>query len=547
MSLPKSQIHKYFSSRIPNLAQRDQVSARCPLHDDKQSSLSINLVEGVWTCHAGCGRGGMIDFEMLLSRSDHDTAKQLISNLLGVEVFGAENQPEAIYRYRDANGLVVFEKVRYPGKKFINRVYSGNGYRNSIGDVRRPLYNLPEVVTAAAVFVVEGEKDADNLWRSLGSLNADRRDRVATTTNFDGAGKWSDDYNPYFTGTKVFILPDNDALGHKHADHLAAAIYPYALGVKVVKLTGLSDKGDVSDYLKTRGAPDVLAEVNAAPQWRPPLSCQRLFLPAPEFVATVQNDIDWLIQGVIQRGANGFFVADPKGGKSWAAVDMAIALALGDPWLGFKVIRPTRVALISREDNPGLTAWRLKRLFGGRFSGRPWLLESNLYINTRAQSNELMLEDEVQLAELIKAMKAFKPEFAIFDVFNVMHGQDENDNKEMRVVLRKLAKIQAEVGCAIAVVHHFNKGDSTSITKRIRGSSAISGWAEWIIGISMADQATQKRKMEFELKAGAPPEPIYYRIENQGETTRLERDGAEYAPPPAQRSIHEAKEAGEIL
>ena len=36
---------------------RVEVSIKCPLHDDRLPSLSINLDKGMWICHAGCGQG----------------------------------------------------------------------------------------------------------------------------------------------------------------------------------------------------------------------------------------------------------------------------------------------------------------------------------------------------------------------------------------------------------------------------------------------------------------------------------------------------------
>jgi RecA-family ATPase len=120
-------------------------------------------------------------------------------------------------------------------------------------------------------------------------------------------------------------------------------------------------------------------------------------------------------------------------------------------------------------------------------------------------------------------MQQFRPELAIFDVFNVMHAVDENDNSEMRAVVRQLSLIQAKIGCAIAVVHHYNKLGEGSATKRLRGASAIAGWCEWLIGISWADEAQKIRKMEFELKAAQPPDSICFRILSEGETAKLER------------------------
>ena len=226
-----------------------------------------------------------------------------------------------------------------------------------------------------------------------------------------------------------------------------------------------------------------------------PTGCaQKLFVSAPKFIAQAPERIDWLVEGVIERGANGFFSAVPKGGKSWVAVDLAISLALGCDWLGFRVPEAVKVALISREDNPSLTAWRIRNLFRGKSCADPSLIETNPYVNSRRESAELMLDNPNQMAELMAALKTLRPQFAIFDVFNVLHSADENDNQEMRGVLRQLSAIQAEIGCGIGVVHHYNKSDQGSMTQRLRGSSAIAGWAEWLIGISMVDEESKTRR-----------------------------------------------------
>jgi len=81
---------------------------------------------------------------------------------------------------------------------------------------------------------------------------------------------------------------------------------------------------------------------------------------------------------------------------------------------------------------------------------------------------------------LPKALESFGAEFAIFDVFNVMHNADENDNSEMRRILDRLSQIQAAAGCGIGVVHHYSKASDPglSLTQRLRGAGAIAGWCE---------------------------------------------------------------------
>ena len=135
-----------------------------------------------------------------------------------------------------------------------------------------------------------------------------------------------------------------------------------------------------------------------------------------------------------------------------------------------------------------------------------------------------MLDNDGEVRSLIAALRERRVEFVILDVLNVLHRSDENDNTQMAEVLRKAKRIQSETGAALGIIHHFNKSDASSrITRRLRGASAIAGFAEWVIGISMADEENGIRKMEFELKAGAPPDPIHFIMDGREGNVRVRR------------------------
>lgn len=528
MQLTIEQKAKYFGARVGQVLRGPQASVKCPFHEDRNASMSINLAEGVWKCHAGCGSGGVVDFEMRFSGADRDKAWGTIGEVVGLEQHSlATQEPEAIYYYTDGHGRILFEKVRYPGKRFVHRKKANGGYEYKLGDVRKPLYNLDNVLKATWIGVVEGEKDAQNFSAAL--AKADLLDGKAVTTNFDGAGKWSEEYSPFFAGKYVVIFTDNDDIGHRHGELVAASAYKYAMGVKVVQLPGLPEKGDISDYLKDHPVQDVFQHVRNTPSWKPSEEQSKLLVPARVFLRTIPDDVNWMVKDVIERGANGVIAAVPKGGKSWSAADLVIALSTGTPWLGFEVPRPVRTGFIAREDNPSLTGWRLNHLARGRGLDFEHMGD-NLYLNTRAQSDQLMVDDDEQMAELKRALLACKIEFAIFDVLNVLHQADENDNTEMRRVLSRLSQLKADTGCSIGLVHHYAKvppglaQQTVSPWQRLRGASSILGWSEWLIGISMEDEAQQIRRMEFELKAAQPPQPIYWKITSEGDAARIARE-----------------------
>jgi RecA-family ATPase len=229
----------------------------------------------------------------------------------------------------------------------------------------------------------------------------------------------------------------------------------------------------------------------------------------------VPEQIEWRIDQVIEKDTSGFIIALPKSGKSFATVAMAVALACGGNWLDCRVSEPTRVALVSREDAPGLTARRLKRVMVGmgKAPDDP-IWETNLLVNSREQTKSLMLDDDQQLAALIIAMQEKRIEFCILDVLNVLHDADENDNSEMRRVLTRVSQIRKEVGCQICIVHHSVKDwdDTKTLSQLARGSSAIAGFAEFIIGIRMVDEVKQMRQMRFETKSSEPLQPFYWTI-----------------------------------
>jgi hypothetical protein len=81
---------------------------------------------------------------------------------------------------------------------------------------------------------VEGEKDADRL-ASLGHL---------VTTSAGGAKGWHEDLNPYFADRDVIIVPGED-----YAGSIFEGIKDVAASIKVLRLPGLADKEDVSDWI----------------------------------------------------------------------------------------------------------------------------------------------------------------------------------------------------------------------------------------------------------------------------------------------------------
>ena len=157
----------------------------------------------------------------------------------------------ATYRYRDAAGVEVRQKVRYAPKDFRIRHRDPAGqWVYKAGDGPAVLYRLPEVNAALAegrtVFLCEGEKDCDRL-AALG---------LVATTNIEGAAKpdqkakWRPEYTAQLAGAaRVVVLPDNDPPGKAHMQAIAQALRGQVADLRILELPELPAKGDVSDWL----------------------------------------------------------------------------------------------------------------------------------------------------------------------------------------------------------------------------------------------------------------------------------------------------------
>jgi hypothetical protein len=167
----------------------------------------------------------------------------------------------AEYIYRDPEGRRSRKVVRTADKQFPQYRWTGSNWQLGVRDVPIYPYRLQDVIASDTVFVVEGEKDVDRL-AGLG---------FAATTNPMGAGKWAPELNRWFDGKKVYVIPDNDEPGLRHARDVATQLLPHAAEVRLLELPGLAEKQDVSDWLDLDpdNASVLIDLAEAAPLWCP--------------------------------------------------------------------------------------------------------------------------------------------------------------------------------------------------------------------------------------------------------------------------------------
>lgn len=157
----------------------------------------------------------------------------------------------AVYRFTDEHGTVLYEEVRYEPKDF--RLQQPDGTPN-IDGVRKVLYNLPAVLEADEVWLVEGPKDAEALIAA----------GVCATTNVGGAASWEDEYTDTLRGKRVVLVIDRDegeggiARGRRLTHELSHVV----ASLRVVE----ADHGkDAFDHLSAGGTIDSFRGVHYLP------------------------------------------------------------------------------------------------------------------------------------------------------------------------------------------------------------------------------------------------------------------------------------------
>lgn len=210
-----------FLSHIKGVEKHgDRYMACCPAHDDEKRSLSIGLSANgekiLINCFAGCSTEdivsamGMKMSNLFIGDKSYKHGKRIIT--------------KTPYHYYDEDGTLLYTKIRMDyedGTKSFCFVQP-NGVKGVKG-IKRVPYNLPDVCKAQKIYFVEGEKCADAV------IN---QGFCATTLDSGSQSKWYPEYNNYFVGKEIIIIPDNDEPGIRYAKSIAKHIS----GARIVRI-----------------------------------------------------------------------------------------------------------------------------------------------------------------------------------------------------------------------------------------------------------------------------------------------------------------------
>src|SRR5262249_14568387 len=210
------------------------------------------------------------------------------------------------------------DKMRLPdGKQYFNQFsWDAGQWLPKQPKVKIP-YHAGALVAAppnAPIRIMAGDKNVETM-RRLGLIPA--------TTNPGGEikGAWTADLNHWFGGRQqVFIYEDNDATGRAHTIEVATALKGVVADIRVVRLPGLPEHGDVTDWIeKLKHKPEELLEQEKLAQ---PANTRSSAFRIHWFDDDDEPDQRWLIHDLMPETGCGLISGQWGTYKSSAALDL---------------------------------------------------------------------------------------------------------------------------------------------------------------------------------------------------------------------------------
>lgn len=216
----------------------------------------------------------------------------------------------------------------------------------------------------------------------------------------------------------------------------------------------------------------------------------------------------WLVRDIWTKGGLGFISGAPKSYKSWMAIDLAVSVATGTPFLnqpGYSVAKPKPVLYLQEEDDLRLVMERLALIVEGKAPELYW--HGQIEFTGEVDTDDIPTADSlvwtpplrpIPLAMQVQtgfiasdpAWQAWLDEMVeegkfaliVIDTLGTVAGEIDTDKSGelMTRMLKPLRVIARKHDAAICVVHHNKKAANQGgrAGQDMLGSTALHAWVE---------------------------------------------------------------------
>jgi AAA domain len=183
------------------------------------------------------------------------------------------------------------------------------------------------------------------------------------------------------------------------------------------------------------------------------------------------NTVKWLVKHVVPAESIGVMFGGSGTFKSFIAIDLALHVAHGLPWLGKKT-RQGKVLIVAAEGGAGL--WR--RIVAWHRENRLKWQDVSLWVLPVAVD---LGTDAARVQDAMSALGVV-PDLVVIDTLSQTFAGEENSASEVSAYLRELGVwFRSGWQASVLVVHHTGH----QATERPRGSSAIRANVDFMFSV----------------------------------------------------------------
>lgn len=210
------------------------------------------------------------------------------------------------------------------------------------------------------------------------------------------------------------------------------------------------------------------------------------------------KSVRWLVKHYIPMESIGLLFGASETFKSFIALDMALHVAHGLPWMSAKT-RQGPVVYLAAEGGTGLwsriDAWHRAR----------GLSTENVPFYVIPRPVDLAADASLVKAAILQL--GVEPVLITIDTVSQTLSGDENHATEVAAYLREIGvQLRLQWQCAVVLVHHTGH----VATERPRGSSALKGNVDFMFGV-FRDEAEMLATVEcVRQKDGDRPKPVSF-------------------------------------
>jgi hypothetical protein len=236
---------------------------------------------------------------------------------------------------------------------------------------------------------------------------------------------------------------------------------------------------DANDILRERGSGGLRKVFDTAKRSKPIRAANKPTSPDIYTVDSLRLQqfpmLKRICGDIIVEGLT-LLVARPKNGKTWLALDIAVAVDRGRYCLGDFKCEPGEVLFLALEDNKRRMKRRLSKLLGSNETLWPRFLCAHKW--PRADQGGLdHIRDWIGRAK--------NPRLVVIDVLarfrKVVSGKHSYDADYEAIA--ELQKIASETGVAILVIHHTRKGEADDPIDAVSGTLGLAAAADAVLVI----------------------------------------------------------------